>query len=188
SRMQKVAEPSRRGGAVTEYLARARVGTRSTCPRGSSRAGQPRVPTATTPGAIGATGSGIGRVARAIGRPGRGGKNFEVALLESRPEGAATCQPRAPPWELDRVLSVELFRPFRAGRILIRIGSPGRCPGLFCFGPFGAPEKRNTKTRLAGSARPNHGLTAVVTGHGLRYPVEISENSQKTASQGVFVV
>src|SRR5208282_1152066 len=51
--MQKVAEPSRRGGAVTEYLARARVGTRSTCPRGSSRAGQPRVPTATTPGAIG---------------------------------------------------------------------------------------------------------------------------------------
>src|SRR5271157_1705414 len=62
--MQKVAEPSRRGGAVTEYLARARVGTRSTCPRGSSRAGQPRVPTATTPGAIGATRSGIGRVAR----------------------------------------------------------------------------------------------------------------------------
>src|SRR5271157_2718609 len=61
---KKVAEPSRRGGAVTEYLARARVGTRSTCPRGSSRAGQPRVPTATTPGAIGATRSGIGRVAR----------------------------------------------------------------------------------------------------------------------------
>src|SRR5271157_118857 len=24
--------------------------------------------------------------------------------LESRPEGAVTCQPRAPPWELDRVL------------------------------------------------------------------------------------
>src|SRR5208282_6484328 len=62
-------------------------------------------------------------------------RSFEVALLESRPEGAATLQPRAPPWELDRVLSVELFRPFRAGRILIRIGSPGRCPGLFCFGP-----------------------------------------------------
>ena len=34
--MQKVAEPSRRSGAVTEYLARARVGTRSKCPRGSS--------------------------------------------------------------------------------------------------------------------------------------------------------
>ena len=32
--------------------------------------------------------------------------------------------------------------------------------------------------RLAGSARPNYGLTTVVTGHGLRYPVEISENSQ----------
>jgi hypothetical protein len=32
-------------------------------------------------------------------------------------------------------------------------------------------------TPLAGSARPNHGLTTVVTGHGLRYPVEISENS-----------
>ena len=29
-----------------------------------------------------------------------------------------------------------------------------------------------------GFARPNHGLTTVVTGHGLRYPVEISENSQ----------
>src|SRR5271157_2527783 len=79
--MQKVAEPSRRSGAVTEYLARARVGTRSTCPRGSSRAGQPRVPTATTPGAIGATRSGIGRVARAIGRPGRGGKKGVVNRL-----------------------------------------------------------------------------------------------------------
>ena len=33
--MQKVAEPSRRSGAVTEYLAQA-VGTRSKCPRGSS--------------------------------------------------------------------------------------------------------------------------------------------------------
>ena len=30
-----------------------------------------------------------------------------------------------------------------------------------------------------GFARPNHGLTTVVTGHGLRYPVEISENSRK---------
>ena len=30
-----------------------------------------------------------------------------------------------------------------------------------------------------GFARPNHGLTTVVTGHGLRYPVEISENSLK---------
>ena len=31
-----------------------------------------------------------------------------------------------------------------------------------------------------GFARPNHGLTTVVTSHGLRYPVEISENSRKT--------
>src|SRR5208283_4222375 len=86
-------------------------------------------------------------------------RSFAVALLESRPEGAATCQPRAPPWELDRVLRIAtprrgrtglwsriLFRPFRAGRILIRIGSPGRCPGLSCFGPFGAAEKRDFKT------------------------------------------
>ena len=29
-----------------------------------------------------------------------------------------------------------------------------------------------------GFARPNHGLTTVVTDHGLRYPVEISENSR----------
>ncbi len=33
-------------------------------------------------------------------------QSFEVALLESRPEGAATCQPRAPPWESDRVLRI----------------------------------------------------------------------------------
>ena len=32
-----------------------------------------------------------------------------------------------------------------------------------------------------GFARPNHGLTTVVTGHGLRYPVEISENSPKSS-------
>src|SRR5208283_5199368 len=76
--MQKVAEPSRRSGAVTEYLARARVGTRIKCPRGSSRAGQARVPTATTPGAIGAKRTGITRVARGIGRPGRGGKKGVV--------------------------------------------------------------------------------------------------------------
>ena len=37
---------------------------------------------------------------------------------------------------------------------------------------------------LAGSARPNHGLTTVVTGLGLRYPVEISENSRFS---GVFL-
>ena len=33
--------------------------------------------------------------------------------------------------------------------------------------------------RLAGSARPNHGLTTVVTGHGLRYPVEISDHARE---------
>src|SRR5208337_4702364 len=50
-----------------------------------------------------------------------------------------------------------LFRPFRAGRILVRIGSPGPTPqagfpppGLSCFGPFGAAEKRNTKTSQGG--------------------------------------
>src|SRR5271157_733438 len=50
-----------------------------------------------------------------------------------------------------------LFRPFRAGRILIRIGSPGPTPqagfpppGLFCFGPYGAAEKRNIKIRKGG--------------------------------------
>jgi len=32
-----------------------------------------------------------------------------------------------------------------------------------------------------GEARPNHGLTTVVTGHGLRYAVEISENSRNLA-------
>jgi len=31
---------------------------------------------------------------------------FEAALLEFRPEGAATCQPRAPPWGLDRALRI----------------------------------------------------------------------------------
>src|SRR5271157_4843563 len=46
----------------------------------------------------------------------------------------------------NRFVSRILFRPFRAGRILIRIGSPGRCPGLSCYGPFGAAEKRNIKT------------------------------------------
>jgi hypothetical protein len=39
------------------------------------------------------------------------------------------------------------------------------------------PTRGVPPARLAGSARPNHGLTTVATGHGLRYPVEISENS-----------
>ena len=46
--------------------------------------GQARVPTATTPGAIGATRSGISRVARAIGRPGRGGKKRVVNRMALR--------------------------------------------------------------------------------------------------------
>ena len=37
-----------------------------------------------------------------------------------------------------------------------------------------------------GFARPNHGLTTVVTGHGLRYPVEISENSLKILEFSAF--
>src|SRR5208283_468287 len=35
-------------------------------------------------------------------------ESFEVALPEFRPEGAATCQPRASPWELDRVLRIAM--------------------------------------------------------------------------------
>ncbi|MGO9812490.1 MAG: hypothetical protein ACLP53_17175 [Isosphaeraceae bacterium] len=40
------------------------------------------------------------------------------------------------------------------------------------------PTRGVPPARLAGSARPNQGLTTVVTGHGLRYPVEISEESR----------
>src|SRR5271157_3352061 len=60
-----------------------------------------------------------------------------------------------------------LFRPFRAGRILIRIGSPGPTPqagfpppGLSCFGPFGAAEKarlQNLRRGGKGSAPPSQG-------------------------------
>ena len=38
-----------------------------------------------------------------------------------------------------------------------------------------------------GFARPNHGLTTVVTGHGLRYPVEIRENSQSEPGENDVV-
>ncbi len=37
-----------------------------------------------------------------------------------------------------------------------------------------------------GFARPNHGLTTVVTVHCLRYPVEISENSLSFVYFGGF--
>src|SRR5271157_6606929 len=33
-------------------------------------------------------------------------------------------------------------------------GSPGRCPGLSCLGPFGAVEERNTKTCASGLSIP----------------------------------
>ncbi len=75
--------------------------------------------------------------------------SFEVALLEFRPEGAATHQPRASPWELGLWPRI-LFRPFRAGRILIRIGFPGRCPWAFLLRPVRGAEKRNTKTDKGG--------------------------------------
>src|SRR5271157_653653 len=48
--------------------------------------------------------------------------------------------------------------------------------------PIGRGEPRlRGRAEAGGFARPNHGLTTVVTGHGLRYPVEISENSRKLA-------
>jgi hypothetical protein len=37
-----------------------------------------------------------------------------------------------------------------------------------------------------GFARPNYGLAPVVTGHGVRYPVEISENSQQFSNHVDF--
>ena len=44
--------------------------------------------------------------------------------------------------------------------------------------PIGRGEPRlRGRAEAGGFARPNHGPTTVVTGHGLRYPVEISENS-----------
>ncbi len=43
---------------------------------------------------------------------------------------------------------------------------------------------------VGGFARPNHGLTTVVTGYDLRYPVEISENSRSMGPENLrlFVV
>ncbi len=57
-------------------------------------------------------------------------------------------------------------------RALVHTGEP---PNLAREGdPIGLAAE------AGGFARPNHGLTTVVTGHGLRYPVEISENSRKS--------
>ncbi len=50
----------------------------------------------------------------------------------------------------NRFVVKNLVSPFQGWGIFIRIRSPGRCPGLSCFGPFGAAEKRNTKTRQRG--------------------------------------
>ncbi len=55
-------------------------------------------------------------------------------------------------------------------RALVQTGEP---PNLAREGdPIGLAAE------AGGFARPNHGLTTVVTVHGLRYPVEISENSR----------
>src|SRR5271157_6072675 len=75
-----------------------------------------------------------------------------------------------------------LFRPFRAGRILIRIGSPGPTPqagfpppGLSCFGPFGAAEKarlqnlrRGGKGLLAGDVIPSRATETRVSKSSLQ--------------------
>ncbi len=54
-------------------------------------------------------------------------------------------------------------------RASVQTGEP---PNLAREGdPIGLPAE------AGGFAGPNHGLTTVVTGHGLRYPVEISESS-----------
>jgi len=92
---------------------------------------------------------------------------LDVALLEFRPEGEATCQPRATPWEqgLQGTASPEraaqtstpamsqsptkdpiLFGPFRARPSVVGV-FPGRCPGLIYNCPFGAEtQMRNIKT------------------------------------------
>ena len=69
--------------------------------------------------------------------------------MDFRPEGAATDQPRASPWDHEvkpsstlkgRHKAPEMFRPFRA-RVSTSDPIPGRCPGLICGCPFGAKEK-----------------------------------------------
>src|SRR5436309_423508 len=60
------------------------------------------------------------------------------------------CQPRPAPWEevgsamrfsperaQQPAKGSRLSRPFRAWAVL-PYQTPGRCPGLICFGPFGA--------------------------------------------------
>ena len=108
--------------------------------------------------------------------------SFEVARFGFCPEGAKTFQPRATPGELEadakmpalkgrnrrfdlRPYAVKgldaieaedrsLLRPFRALSLGCFPGFPGRCPGLSCFGPFGATETRNFKTKHRGLLFP----------------------------------
>jgi len=40
-----------------------------------------------------------------------GSMGFDVALIGFRPEGEATCQPRATPWEQENVLICALKGP-----------------------------------------------------------------------------
>jgi hypothetical protein len=84
--------------------------------------------------------------------------SFDVAPSVRRPEGTATNQPRATPWEhvqqpspspdgakqnsvfhgrLGHRDSRDLWRPYRA-RAYSESRLPGRCPGLACRFPFGA--------------------------------------------------
>src|SRR5271157_3542534 len=83
----------------------------------------------------------------------------------------------------NRFVSRILFRPFRAGRILIRIGSPGRCPGLSCFGPFGAAEKaqlQNLRRGVrGGGARhdQSQGLPMLSPSQSFRIPLARREES-----------
>ncbi len=63
-------------------------------------------------------------------------------------------------------------------RALVQTGEP---PNLAREGdPIGLTAE------AGGFARPNHGLTTVVTVHCLRYPVEISENSLSFVYFGGF--
>jgi hypothetical protein len=52
-----------------------------------------------------------------------------------------------------------LFRPFRAGRIFIRIRSPGRCPGLSVSAPSG--RQKSATPKLAKGGKENGVLATV---------------------------
>ena len=94
----------------------------------------------------------------------------EVEHPDFRPQGTITCQPRATPWVVinrqntpalngpyiafDPIMRVTVpannrgvdwffVTPFQGSPDWFGVDSPGRCPGLSCFCPFG------TKTRSA---------------------------------------